>query len=205
MIYGHFKRHQFTILLSLLTFVITSCSVRSVQIKRAEQHYQKGQYLASKGDADRAIMNFNKSISMARGAGYMAGVANNLNELAIIYTTRGEYEKARALLDEMIAIYKDLNMEPEVSKTMNNLALTYVREKKFQEAFKWFDELMAWDKKTGNELGIGITLYNMALIYHQHLGMTDKGKECMYQALRIFKETGNEEYIRMIQEKTQKK
>jgi len=144
-------------------------------------------------------VNFNKSIAMARGAGYMAGVAHNLNELAIIHTNRGEYEKAREMLIEMIQIYKDLDMKPEVSKSISNMAVTYVREKKFQEAFKWFDELLEWDKETGNELGMGITLYNMALIYHQHLGMDEKATECLAKAMKIFKETGNEEYIQKIQ------
>ena len=93
MAYRHFKRHRFAILLLLLTFVITSCSVRSVQIKRAEQRYQKGQVLVSRGEIDKAIVNFNKSMAMARGAGYMAGVAHNLNELAIIHTNRGSMKR----------------------------------------------------------------------------------------------------------------
>ena len=205
MAYRQFNKHQITALLLLSIFLISSCSVRSVQIKRAEQRYKKGQILVARGETERAIASFNKSIAMARGADYMGGVANNLNELAIIYTRRGEYEKARELLNEMITIYKDLDMKAEVSKSMNNLAMTYVSEKKFQKAFEVFDELMAWDKETGNELGIAITLFNMAKIYHQHLGMTDKANEYLYQALRIFKETGNEDYIRMIQEKMQKK
>ena len=140
-------------------------------------------------------------MAMARGAGYMAGVAHNLNELAIIHTNRGEYEKARELLTEMIKIYKDLEMKPEVSKSLNNMAVTYVRERRFQEAFKWFDELIKWDRKTGNELGVAITLYNMALIYHQHLGMDEKAEECLAKAMKIFKETGNEDYIQRIQRK----
>ena len=204
LIYRHTGKHRIVILISLSVFLITACSVRSVQIKRAEQRYKKGQILASRGETEKAIANFNKSIAMARGAEYTAGVATNLNELAIIHTTRGEYDKARAMFSEMIEIYKDLDMKAEASKSLNNLAMTYVREKKFQKAFERFEELMVWDKNTGNELGIGITLYNMALIYHQHLGMTDKAKECMARALKIFKETGNERYIRMIQKNQQK-
>jgi tetratricopeptide (TPR) repeat protein len=192
---NHSDKYKIVSFVLLSIFLFSACSVRSVQIKRAEQRYKKGQYLVSKGEIDKAIVNFNKSIAMARGAGYMAGVAHNLNELAIIHTNRGEYEKAREMLTEMIQIYKDLDMKPEVSKSLSNMAVTYVREKKFQEAFKWFDELLEWDKETGNELGMGITLYNMALIYHQHLGMDEKATECLAKAMKIFKETGNEEYI----------
>ena len=200
-----FNKHQITAFFLLSILLVCGCSVRSVQIKRAEQRYKKGQILAARGETERAIASFNKSIAMARGVDYMAGVANNLNELAIIYTRTGEYGKARELLTEMITIYRDLDMKAEVSKSMNNLAMTYVSEKQFQKAFDVFDELMAWDKETGNELGIAITLFNMAKIYHQRLGMTDKANECLYQALRLFKETGNEDYIRMIQENMQKK
>lgn len=201
---GYRNRHKIGIFFLLLFFLITSCSVRDVQIKRAEHRYKKGQMLMAKGNEEKAIVNFNKSIKIARAAGYKEGVAHNLNELAIIHTSRGEYVEARELLTEMIKIYKDLNSGPEVSKTMNNMAMTYVREKKFQEAFKWFEDLMEWDKSTGNELGVGITLYNMALIYHQHLGDKEKAKECFFRALKIFKETGNEKYIERIKNKFQK-
>ncbi len=194
-------KYKIGILLLLSVFLITSCSVRSVQIKRAEQRYKKGQMLMAKGNEEKAIVNFNKSIKIARAAEYKEGVAHNLNELAIIHTSRGEYVEARELLTEMIKVYKDLNSEPEVSKTMNNMAMTYVKEKKFQEAFNWFNELMEWDKKTDNELGVGVTLYNIALIYHQHLGNEEKAKECFFKALKIFKETGNEKYIERIKKK----
>ncbi len=195
------NRYKIGTLLLLSVFLISSCAVRSVQIKKAKERYKKGQILASRGEVDKAIENFNKSIRIARASEYMVGVAHNLNELAIIYTSRGEYAKARGLLAEMITIYKDLKMETEVSKSMNNMAMTYVRVKEFQEAFKWFDKLIEWDEGTGNQLGVGITLYNMALIYHHHLGMKEKAKECFFKALKIFKETGNEKYIDMIKKK----
>jgi len=131
-------------------------------------------------------------------------VAHNLNELAIIHTGKGDTEKAREFLMEALDIYKELNMKPEVSKTLNNIALTYVKDKKFQEAIKWFNELIEWDKKSGNQLGVGITFYNMALIYHKHLGMKKEAKDSLMKALRIFKETGNEKYIQMIQDKIKK-
>ena len=203
-IFRHCKWNKLHILLLLSIFVFTSCSVRSVQIKRAENRYKKGQYLASKGEVDRAIVNFEKSIRMARAVDFKEGVAHNLNELAIIHTGKGDTEKAREFLMEALDIYKELNMKPEVSKTLNNIALTYVKDKKFQEAIKWFNELIEWDKKSGNQLGVGITFYNMALIYHKHLGMKKEAKDSLMKALRIFKETGNEKYIQMIQDKIKK-
>ena len=202
--HSYFKINRLTVLICLSIFVMSSCSIRSVQIKRAEQRYKKGQYLVSKGELDKAIVNFEKSIKIARAAGFNEGVAHNLNELAIINTARGEYDKARENLNEALKIYKDLNMAPEVSKTLNNIAVTYTKQRKFQEALRGYEDLMEWDTKTGNQLGVGITLYNMAIIYHQHMGMNEMAKECLHKALTIFKETGDERYIEMIQEKIRK-
>jgi tetratricopeptide (TPR) repeat protein len=202
--HSYFKIDKFTILISLSIFVLSCGSVRSVQVKRAKQHYEKGQYLVSKGEVDKAILNFEKSIKIARAAGFKEGVAHNLNELAIINTAGGEYDKAREQFSEAHEIYKDLDMAPEASKTLNNMAITYTKERKFQEALSCYGDLIAWDTKTGNQLGVGITLYNMAIIYHQHMGMNEKAEECLNKALKIFKETGNERYIEMIQEKIKK-
>jgi len=196
------KCYNFHILLFLSIFAITACSTRSVQIKRAENRYEKGQYYASKGEVDKAIVNFEKSMRMARAIDFKEGVAHNLNELAIIYSSRGEYAEAREMLSEALEIYKELHMAPETSKAMSNIAITYLRERRFQKALQWFEDLIEWDTNSGNQLGVGITLYNMALIYHQHLGMQKEGNERFTKALKIFKETGNEKYIQMIQDKT---
>ena len=184
--------------LFLSIFLIASCLPRSVQTKRAEEYYKKGQVLVSRGEIDRAVASFEKSIRIARAAGFREGVAHNLNELAIIHTGKGETEKARELLNEAVVIYKELDMKPEVSKAMDNIALTYVKEQKFKEAIDRYNELIEWDKMADNEIGIGITRYNMALIYYQYLGMEEKAKECFIKALIIFKKTGNEKYLQMI-------
>ncbi|RLC29730.1 MAG: hypothetical protein DRH37_06900 [Deltaproteobacteria bacterium] len=192
------KRCGALALLLLVPIIVMSCSIRSVQIKRAEKHYQRGQYLASRGEVDRAVVHFEKSMNMSRAAGFSEGVAHNLNELAIIYTGKGEYKKARECIDEAVTIYRRLNMQPEISKSLNNMALTYAKEGRYREAIEHFRKLIAWDTKTGNRLGVGITLYNMALIYHRHMGNEEKALQCLSNAVEIFRETGNEKYIEMI-------
>jgi len=96
------------------------------------------------------MLKFEKSLSLAREAGFKAGMAHNLNEMAIIHTARGEYAEARELLAEAVEIYKEFNMEPEVSKSLNNVAVTYVKERDFKEAVSRYEELLTWDGKTDN-------------------------------------------------------
>ncbi len=126
-------------------------------------------------------------------------MAHNLNELAIIHTARTEYSMAREKLDEAKNIYKKLKMNTEVSKTLNNTALSYVKENDFPKAITQYEELLKWDKQTGNSLGVGITLNNMGLIYAKNMRNRDKARLNYKQALRIFKELGDERYIRLVE------
>jgi len=195
------KNCSVVILLSVAIFLLSSCAPRFLQIRRAELLYKEGQILLSKGKGkgEKAMLKFEKSLSLAREAGFKAGMAHNLNEMAIIHTARGEYAEARELLAEAVEIYKEFNMEPEVSKSLNNVAVTYVKERDFKEAVSRYEELLTWDGNTDNRLGMGITLYNMGVIYESHLGEREEAQKRYSEALKIFKKLGNEKYIKAVE------
>jgi tetratricopeptide (TPR) repeat protein len=199
MINNHFERLKVVISFFGAIFLVTSCMPRFIQIRRAELLYKEGQALLSEGKEEEAMLKFEKSLSLARNAGFKAGVAHNFNEMAIIHTSRGAYGKARALLTKAVDIYKEAHMQPEVSKSLNNIALTYVRERDFKKAIDQYEELLTWDRKTDNLLGEGITLYNMGLIYAHYLGEREEARRRYAEALKIFKKLGNKKYIRAVE------
>jgi tetratricopeptide (TPR) repeat protein len=188
-------------LLVLAVFVLPACSIQSFQIKRAEALYKRGQVLEAGGRLEEALSKFNDSMALAEKAGFRPGVANNLNEIAIIYTSGGEYEKARALLVKALHIYREMKWNTEVSKTLNNIALTYLKELRFDEAIKAYGDLLAWDHQTGNRLGRLITLNNMGFIYDHYLGDAEKARKSYEGALRIARELGERKYVTMLEEK----
>ncbi|MGP8331749.1 MAG: tetratricopeptide repeat protein, partial [Methanosarcinaceae archaeon] len=110
------KNCKLVILFSVALLLMTSCTPRFMQIRRAELLYKKGQVYLSEGEEAKAIIKFEESLLLAMKAGFNTGVAHNLNEIAIIHTSRGEYIKAREALARAIAIYGAANMKPEASK-----------------------------------------------------------------------------------------
>jgi tetratricopeptide (TPR) repeat protein len=190
-----------------LTAILTSAMIVALLIgcagdyarKRAEHYYLQGQALVNRGEIERAIKKFEKSIYLSEETGFAAGIANNLNELAIIDTNRGKFEDARDKLDRALGIYRSEKMNSEVSKTLNNLVQTYLREGRFEDAVLGYEKLIEWDEKTGNHLGVAIALYNTALIYHRNLKNREKAVEAYNRSVEIFRETGNEEYLRKLQ------
>jgi len=130
---------------------------------------------------------------------FLAGVAHNLNEIAIYQTNKSKFVEARKLLFEALDIYRGEDMVVEVSKTMNNLATTYLREGKWSRAMVRYEELLVWDRQTGNRLGEGITLYNMGLLNGKWLGKSRLAIQQLNDALVIFRELKAEKYIQAVE------
>ena len=199
----HSRRITFRSMAMILAFILAAalafgCAGEYAR-KRAEHYYLQGQALVNRGETERAIKKFEKSIYLSEKTGFTAGIAHNLNELAIIHTRRGQFDTARSELNRALDIYRSLGMRPEVSKTINNLAQTYLRQGRAEEALRQYENLIAWDEKTENHLGIAISLWNMARIYDHQLGDRPKALEAYKRSVYLFKKTGNEHYLQRLQ------
>jgi len=188
------------ILLGLLILLLAGCVSTSGKMRWAEQLYHNGQFLAAKGKEEAAVKKFEKSLKLSREINFSAGIAHNLNELAIYYTARQDYQDARTMLAEAIALYREEEMDPEVSKAMNNVAITYLREGNIGKTLEQYNELLDWDRQTGNLLGEAITLYNMGSIYERYIGDRKKARERYTIALEYFKKLDNTEYVKAVEQ-----
>jgi len=184
----------FTVWLSVF-----SCTSKPFQQRQAERFYYQGQTLLSQGKTDAAYEKFDQSYQLSEKADDRTGMAYNLNEKAIIYTAKGQYDSAREALQEAIEIYKALGLNPEVSKALNNLALTYLRETRFQETIQQYEVLLEWDRETGNRLGEAIVLNQMGWIYASFLKNPKKAYAMYSDARDIFRELGKSEHIKIVE------
>lgn len=166
--------------------------------KRAEHYYLQGQALVNRGETERAVNKFEKSMDLSEKTGFTAGIAHNLNELAIIDSNRGNFDAARNKLDRALEIYRAEEMNTEVSKTLNNMVQIYRKEGRFEDAVEQYKQLITWDEKTGNRVGMAFSLWNMALIYDRYLGERTKARTARDWALEILREPGNEKYLKQL-------
>jgi tetratricopeptide (TPR) repeat protein len=194
------ERNAVVFLILFLLLATAGCVTATGKLRWAERLYQEGQFLVTRGKQEAAVKKFEKSLALSREIDFQAGVAHNLNELAIYYTARQEYEQARVLLREAIAIYRQKEMAPEVSKATNNMALTYMREGRIQKALEQYDELLVWDQRTHNRLGEAITFYNTGKIYEEYLADHTEARRRYTVALRYFQQLNNEEFAATVAE-----
>jgi tetratricopeptide (TPR) repeat protein len=187
--------HNNKVILSIALLVMASvfflsfaCSPAPYRMKRAERLYRQGQFYHARGNQEKAIKKFEESIALSEMVDFKPGIANNLNEMAIIHTRNQAFAKARDLLNQCLDIYKELNMPSEVSKTLNNIALSYEQEGDFPKAIATYEELLAWDKKTDNHIGMGLTASRIGYIYSRKLNDTDKAHSKFMESIPYFEQ-----------------
>ncbi|RLB25542.1 MAG: hypothetical protein DRG71_03840 [Deltaproteobacteria bacterium] len=189
------------LLLLLLAMVLSACGAHEYRLRRAKLLYHQGQLLQTQGKIEEATKKFEASLALSRREGFRPGIAHNLNELAIIKVSKGEYVKARQLLEEALGIYKSLRMSAEVSKVMNNLAITYLEQGDPKGALTAYNELLQWDKATGNILGQLIVLYNMGEIYEEYLNQPCQAKPHFEAAFHLALSLGRRKLAKKIRHK----
>ncbi len=169
-----------------LLFLNVGCSSKKINNKKAMFLYQDGMQLSSKGNFDKAIEKFNKSIEICEKNNFISGKAHNYNEIGNIYTYKKQFDTAREYFQKALAIYKGNNMAAEVSKSFDNIAKTYIRQGNYRQSLKEYEKLAAWDMESKNILGAGITKFNMALLCEKYIKDYQKAKKFYQEALDIF-------------------
>ncbi len=193
-------KYPFAFYFSLLIFSLFCLSCSSLHHQSpAEKLYLEGQSFLVQGKGPAALSCFKQSLALARMDGFQAGIAHNLNEIAIYQTEMQNFVEARKLLTEALGIYRSEGMAGEASKAMNNIANTYIREGKWSEAMNCYGELLAWDRQTANHLGEGITLYNMGLLDGKWLKRPNSAHRRLRAALVIFRKLKATKYIQAVE------
>lgn len=122
--------------------------------------------------------------------------SSGLNNLAILYDYKHDYDKAIEIHKEALEIRRKLaQAEPEkyladVATTTHNLATIYYNQTKFDEALKLFEEALEVRKELAKEDKkilpyVGTSLHNLAGVY-KHKGNDYRALELYLCALSIF-------------------
>jgi len=116
-----------------------------------------------------------------------AGQANNLNNLAQLYSNSGKYKEAIALFQKAKTIYQDIGNDLGIGITLDNIGSTYARLGQSELAISFHQQALTQYEKVGDRAGIGVALSNLGRAY----ASTGKQTEAItnYQkALNIAKE-----------------
>lgn len=89
-----------------------------------------------RNNANIAISNFNKALEILHKLSASKEYADTLNNLSIMYSNQGKYDKAEPLLIESIELTKQLDgvNHPSYAQSLNNLSVFYKNTSSFKKA-----------------------------------------------------------------------
>ncbi len=94
-----------------------------------------------------------------------AGQANNLNNLAQLYSNSGKYQEAIALFQRAKTIYQDIGNDLGIGITLDNIGSTYARLGQTEQAIAFHQQALTQYEKVGDRTGTGVALSNLGRAY----------------------------------------
>jgi len=119
-------------------------------------------YYTKQNDSAMYYYNFSKNYSRT-----LTEKAKSNDNIATIYYTTGKYEKAIALYEETVDIFKSTKDYNFLSNTLMHLAKIHSDLGKYQEALSYMDEALDYAKKQGNTSKFPIIYQLRSHIYEQ--------------------------------------
>lgn len=89
------------------------------------------------------------------------GVANELNNLAVVAQYTGDYLTATKLHEEALTLYRQLGSKPGIAMSLSNLADVARRQDQLEKAQPLYDEALALYRDMGHVLGTAAVLTNL--------------------------------------------
>lgn len=132
--------------------------------------------------ADSALFFGEQALLLARQINFPKGIAQALNDQAIIYIDKANYRRATDYLDQALIIREKLNDLTGIASIHNKLGIIDQKQGRLKEALEHQLASLKIYQQLGQDKLIGHTFNNIAII-HQNLGNLEKALEYHQDAL----------------------
>ena len=159
-----------------------------------------GWHLQLQGDLDRADAAYREMLRLSRALDDKGNVATALNSLAILAVTRGDNERAGALLEENLSVLGELEEEGIATTrtryfVFNLLGVLALNEEKdYAKGIALWEESLALARKAGDTFHVGTTLSNLGYATVL-LGDYQRAATLSDESLKVARELSNAEIV----------
>jgi tetratricopeptide (TPR) repeat protein len=145
----------------------------------------------AKGEWDRAIAYYKRSLALKEKVGDEYGMAPTFHDLGLVYQYKGNLDKAIECHERSLAIVEKIGDEYGMSCIFNSLGGVYQAKGEWERAIECYERNLAIHEKVGDEHEMVGTLNNLANVY-QARGEWERAIECYECSLAIREKVGDE-------------
>lgn len=124
----------------------------------------------------------------ALGDKYQEAIA--LNEIGVIYNSLGQIKKAMELIDQALALRREVGDRSGESSSLNNLGAMYFASGDPRKALEYYGQALVAKREAGDQRGEANTLFNIGLL-NASVGDFQKAVEYQNLALVLARKLGN--------------
>ena len=109
-----------------------------------------GTVAAQRGDYDKALTSYRKSLQIRERIGDKASMASLLSNLGVIAEYRGDYDGSRDFHERALALRESVGDRWAIGISMTNLGMIAVLQQRFDDARAWFEKSMRINREVGD-------------------------------------------------------
>jgi tetratricopeptide (TPR) repeat protein len=129
------------------------------------------------------------ALGRAEGAGLMPSRARALGAAGRLALIQGDYLAARELLEQSLAIFRELGDKSNFGRSLVNLGLVLKEQGDYRAARELFEEGLAISRELGSQYGIAWSLHYLGRMADEQ-GDFGAARSLHEQSLAIFRESG---------------
>jgi len=118
------------------------------------------------------------------------GMANCLNNNAIIYSSTGQYDLALDNQLRALGMYRQIHNGTMTANSLNNMGLLYVNQERNDEAYPWIMQAIQLMKDSGFTLLLRNPYNNLGVVYQRKLRL-DSAIHYFTAAIPLYEEAGD--------------
>lgn len=149
-----------------------------------------GYYFFKENKPEEAIKNFEKALDLFKQIDSRPEIADNTNNLAVIYKHTGNSIKSIHYNNSALSIYEEINNAEGVANVLNNLSAIYREQGEIDEAIIFTNKALKINRQTNNKLGEAKSLNALAGLT-KTFGDTVGALRLYETSLSIYKEIKN--------------
>ena len=146
-----------------------------------------------KGNNEKALEYFEKSLKIAEEIGDKRGIGNSYNHIGLISNEQGNYAKALEYYEKSLKIYEEIGATATHS-TYNNIGGIYIEQGNYEKALEYLEKSLNIKKEIGDKKGVGSSYNNIGIIYKEQ-GNYEKALEYHEKSFKIAEEIGDKRGI----------
>ncbi len=168
----------------------------SEKVDEEELRKREGEHLLQagilhwyKGNLEWSREYHQRSLEIREKLGHRRGIADSLNNLALVYQSKGEPDIAEEYHQRSLRIREELGSKPDIASSYNNLGNIYALKGETNLALEYHLRSLKIREELGHTQAIAMSLLNVGSIT-QRTGNLGRALEYYHRSLETYEELG---------------